>query len=333
MTQNQNGDGNDSNNELNLVESVRQTLHDEMGRDEKMVIYGEDVGVDGGVFRTTKGIIDEYPDRIYDTPLAEAGIVGTAVGMGVYGLRPVVEIQFSGFMPQAFHQIKQHVSRLRSRSRGSYNCPITIRAPYGGGVHALEHHSESFEAAYSHIPGLKVVIPSNPSDAKGLLTSAIRDPDPVVFLEPKKLYRAFREDVPEGEHTVPLEEARVVSEGDDVSLVSWGAMVRESLKAVDEVEESVEVIDLRTVSPLDAETVVESVKKTGRCVVVQEAPRTLGVSSEVVSRINDEALLYLEAPVERVTAPDVPYPFPEREGAYMPDKEQIAEAVRQTAEF
>ncbi|MFB6166691.1 MAG: alpha-ketoacid dehydrogenase subunit beta [Candidatus Nanohaloarchaea archaeon] len=319
--------------EMNLVEAVRDALHFEMGQDEDVIVYGEDVGVDGGVFRATKGLIDEYPDQVYDSPLAESGIIGTAVGMSVYGLKPVPEIQFSGFVPQGFHQLKQHVTRMRSRSRGSYNSHITIRTPYGGGIEALEHHSESFEAAYSHISGLKVVIPSTPSDAKGLLISSIREPDPVLFLEPKKIYRAFREEVPEGEHTVPLGEANVVEEGEDVTVITWGAMMRETKKALEGMDVDAEVIDPRTVSPLDSETIIDSVKRTGRAVVVQEASRTGGLSSEITARINDEALLHLEAPVKRVTGYDVPYPLLAREDAYMPSTKRIRDKIREAVDF
>ncbi|MDY6769982.1 MAG: transketolase C-terminal domain-containing protein, partial [Candidatus Nanohaloarchaea archaeon] len=244
--------------ELNLVEAVRDALHGEMGRDDTVVVYGEDVGVDGGVFRATKGLIDEYPEQVYDSPLAEAGIIGTAVGMAAYGMTPVPEIQFSGFIYQGFHQLKQHLSRLRARSRGTYSCQVTVRAPYGGGIHALEHHSESYEAGYAHIPGLKTVIPATPSDAKGLLTASIRDPDPVLFLEPKQIYRAFREDVPDGEHTVPLGEANVVEEGEDVTVISWGAMLRETQQALEGMDVDAELIDLRTISPMDTDTIIDS---------------------------------------------------------------------------
>ncbi|MDY6761946.1 MAG: alpha-ketoacid dehydrogenase subunit beta [Candidatus Nanohaloarchaea archaeon] len=319
--------------ELNLVEAVRDALHTEMAQDDDIVVYGEDVGVDGGVFRATKGLIEKYPDQVYDSPLAEAGIIGTAVGLSAYGLKPVPEIQFSGFIDQGFHQLKQHLSRLRARSRGTYSCQVTVRAPYGGGIHALEHHSESFEAGYAHIPGLKVVIPSSPSDAKGLLTSAVRDPDPVVFMEPKQIYRAFREEVPDGEHTVPLGEARVVEEGEDVTVVSWGAMLRETEQTLADMDVDAELIDLRTVSPMDTETVIASVKKTGRAVVVQEAPRTGGLASEITARVNDDALLHLEAPVQRVTGYDVPFPLLAREDAYMPGEKRIRNGIEQTVEF
>ncbi|QCJ46101.1 MULTISPECIES: alpha-ketoacid dehydrogenase subunit beta [Haloprofundus] len=312
---------------LRLVEAVRDTLFAEMARDDSVVVYGQDVGRNGGVFRATQGLLDEYPNRVYDAPVAEAGIVGLGVGLGVYGFTPVPEIEFSGFMHQAFHQIQQHVSRLRSRTRGELNCPMTIRAPYGGGIHALEHHSESFEAGYAHTPGLKVVVPSTPADAKGLLTSSIRDPDPVVFFEPTRLYRSFREEMPEGEYTVPLGEADVVREGDDVTVVAWGAMRHRVLDAAENVDANVEVVDPRSIVPLDTETVLESVRKTGRCVVVHEAPKTGGMAAEITARINDRALYYLEAPVQRVTGYDVPYPLFAREDDYVPDEDRIRRGI------
>jgi pyruvate/2-oxoglutarate/acetoin dehydrogenase E1 component len=310
-----------------LVESVRNALFEEMERDESVVVYGQDVGVNGGVFRATQGLIDEYPNRVYDAPVAEAGIVGLGVGLGAYGLTPVPEIEFSGFMFQAFHQIQQHVARIRSRTRGEFNCPMTIRAPYGGGIRALEHHSESFEAGYAHTPGLKVVVPSTPADAKGLLTTAIRDPDPVIFFEPTRLYRAFRADVPEGDHTVPLGEADVVREGDDVTVVAWGAMRHRVVDVADDADASVEVIDPRSIVPFDTDAVLDSVRKTGRCVVVHEAPRTAGMGAEIAARINEGALYYLEAPVRRVTGYDVPYPLFAREDEYLPDEERIRDGI------
>ena len=312
---------------LRLVEAVRSALAAEMERDESVVVYGQDVGVNGGVFRATQGLVEEFPDRVHDSPVAEAGIVGLGVGLAAYGLTPVPEIEFSGFMHQAFHQIQQHVARLRSRTRGEFACPMTIRAPYGGGIRALEHHSESFEAGYAHVPGLKVVVPSTPADAKGLLTASIRDPDPVVFFEPTRLYRAFREEVPEGDHTVPLGEADVVREGEDVTVVGWGAMRHRTLDAVEGMDASVEVIDPRSIVPFDTEVVLDSVRKTGRCVVVHEAPRTAGFAAEVIARINERALYHLEAPVERVVGYDVPYPLFAREDAYLPDERRIRAGI------
>lgn len=320
-------------NDLRLVEAVRQALDGELGRDDEVIVYGEDVGLDGGVFRATQGLMDEHPGQVHDSPLAEAGIVGLGVGLAVAGFKPVPEIQFQSFVYQAFHQLQQHAARLRSRSRGSYGCQMTVRTPYGGGIRALEHHSESFEAGFAHVPGLKVVVPSTPPDAKGLLTASIRDPDPVMFMEPTRLYRAFREPVPEGDHTVPLGEARVVRPGDDVTVVAWGSMVREAVRAADETDADVEIIDPRTISPLDTATILKSVKKTGRCVVVHEAPRTAGMAAEITARINEDALLYLEAPVERVTGYDVPVPMFAREEAYLPDSTAVADAIERTVGF
>src|SRR5699024_8713716 len=258
-----------------------QALDNEMEKDERIVVYGEDVGVEGGVFRATKGLQKKFGEkRVFDTPLAEAAIVGTAVGMAVNGLKPVVEMQFSGFSYPAFNQIISHVSRMRNRSRGGYNLPMVIRMPYGGGIRALEHHSESTEALYAQIPGLKVVIPSTPYDAKGFLISAIQDPDPVIFMEPKRIYRAFRQEVPEDHYELPIGKAKVLQEGEDVTIVSWGAMVRDTQKAIDMVKDKgiePELIDLRTISPIDRETIIESVKKTGRIIIVHEAPKTLGL--------------------------------------------------------
>lgn len=312
--------------QLRMVEAVRETLRTELGRDDDVVVYGEDVARAGGVFRATEGLVDDYPERVFDAPVAESGIVGIGVGLAATGLRPVPEIQFQSFLYQGFHQLAQHVARIRSRTRGTITCPMTIRTPYGGGIHALELHSESFEAGFSHVPGLKVVIPSSPAETKGLLTAAVRDPDPVVFMEPTRLYRSFREEVPE-HHEIPLGEARVVDSGDDVTVIAWGSMLREALEAVEDVGASAEVIDPRTLSPLDTATIVDSVKKTGRCVVVHEAPRTAGLAGEITARINEEAFFYLEAPLERVTGYDVPVPMFAREDDYLPDSERIAAGV------
>ncbi|MCX9025074.1 MAG: alpha-ketoacid dehydrogenase subunit beta [Candidatus Methanoperedens sp.] len=320
---------------LNMVQAINLALHEEMKRDPAVLVMGEDVGVDGGVFRVTEGLLDKFgSDRVIDTPLAESGIVGTAIGMAVSGLKPVAEIQFEGFSYMILDQLAAHASRIRYRSRGMYHCPMVVRAPYGGGVRALEHHSEAVATFFIHIPGLKVVIPSTPYDAKGLLLSSIRDPDPVIFFEPKKLYRAFREEVPEGDYTVPLGDGKRLTQGDDVTVISWGAMVnvcQESLEKVKEI--SAELIDLRTLSPLDDKIIMESVKKTGRCVVVHEEPRTLGLGAEIIARINEKAFLYLEAPVKRVTGYDVPVPLPKLEDYYLPDAERVADAIKETAGF
>ncbi|AHG02172.1 2-oxoisovalerate dehydrogenase subunit beta (plasmid) [Halostagnicola larsenii XH-48] len=311
---------------LRMIEAVRETLRSELERDDDVVVYGEDIGRAGGVFRATEGLMEAHPNRVFDAPAAEAGIVGVGVGLAATGLRPVPEIQFQSFLYQGFHQLVQHVARMRSRTRGTITCPMTIRTPYGGGIHALELHSESFEAGFAHVPGLQVVFPSSPAETKGLLTSAIRDPDPVVFMEPTRLYRSFREEVPD-EHEIPLGKARVVVNGDDLTVVAWGSMLRETLDAVEGVDASVEVIDPRTLYPLDAETIVESVKKTGRCVVVHEAPKSGGMAGEITARINERAFFYLEAPIERVTGYDVPVPFFAREDAYVPDTERITAGI------
>ena len=322
---------------LTLVQAVRDGLYGEMERDEDVLVMGEDVGENGGVFRATQGLIEKFgEDRVIDTPLAESGIVGTAIGMAAYGLRPVPEIQFLGFIYPAFDQIVSHAARMRTRSRGRLTCPLVIRAPYGGGIRAPEHHSESTEAFFVHQPGLKVVVPSTPHDTKGLLASAIRDPDPVIFLEPKLIYRAFREEVPDETYSVPLGEAALRREGTDVSVYTWGAMTRPTLEAAENLaEESIdcEVVDLRTLSPLDEETIVESFRKTGRGVVVHEAPRTGGLAGEITATLQEEVLLYQEAPIGRVTGFDVPVPLYALEDYYLPEAARIEDGIRETVEF
>jgi pyruvate dehydrogenase E1 component beta subunit len=323
---------------LTLVQAVRDGLYGEMQRDDDVVVMGEDVGENGGVFRATQGLIEEFGDqRVVDTPLAESGIVGTAVGMAAYGLRPVPEIQFMGFIYPAFDQIVSHAARLRTRSRGRFSCPMVIRAPYGGGIRAPEHHSESTEAFFVHQPGLKVVTPSTPADAKGLLAAAVRDPDPVVFLEPKLIYRAIREPVPTGSYVEPLGEAAVRRRGTDVSLFTWGAMTRPSLAAADQLATErgidVEVVDLRTLSPLDLETVTDSFRKTGRAVVVHEAPKTAGLGAEVAATLQEEALPYQEAPIERVAGFDVPVPLHALEDYYLPQAARIEAAVERVVDY
>ncbi len=320
--------------EMTMVEALNSALDVEMKRDRRVVLLGEDIGVNGGVFRVTDKLIDKYPDRVLDTPLAEAAIVGCAVGMAINGLRPVAECQFSGFIYPAFQEIVSHMARMRNRSRGTYTCPMVLRAPYSGGIRALEHHSESMEALYAHIQGLKVVIPSSPREAKGLLIASIRDPDPVLFLEPKKIYRAFKEDVPDGDFVIEVGKANVVQEGSDVTVVSWGAMLHPTLKAVKNMSGiSCEVIDVRTISPLDSACIIKSVMKTGRCIIVQEAPRSFGVASEIIAQINDKALLYLKAPITRVTGFDVPFPYYKLEDMYLPNEVDIAHAIKTTVEF
>ncbi|WP_115864767.1 alpha-ketoacid dehydrogenase subunit beta [Halorussus litoreus] len=321
---------------LTLVQAVRDGLATEMQQDDDVLVMGEDVGKNGGVFRATDGLYEEFgEDRVIDTPLAESGIVGTAIGMAAYGLKPVPEIQFLGFIYPAFDQIVSHAARLRTRSRGRFTCPMVIRAPYGGGIRAPEHHSESTEAFFAHQPGLKVVIPSTPYDTKGLLISAIRDPDPVMFLEPKLIYRAFRGDVPTDSYEVPLGEAAVRTEGSDISVFTWGAMTRPTLEAAEQLEGEidVEVVDLRTVSPLDEETIVESFEKTGRAAVVHEAPKSGGLAGEIAATIQEEALLYQEAPVERITGFDTPFPLYALEDYYLPEPARIKEGIRDAVDF
>ncbi|ESP87948.1 alpha-ketoacid dehydrogenase subunit beta [Candidatus Halobonum tyrrellensis] len=322
---------------LTLVQSVRDALATEMEADDDVLVTGEDVGKNGGVFRATEGLFDEFGgDRVVDTPLAESGIIGTAVGMAAMGLKPVAEVQFSGFVYPGFDQIVSHMARMRARSRGRFTLPMVLRAPYGGGIRAPEHHSESKEAFYAHEAGLKVVIPSTPYDAKGLLISAIRDPDPVIFLEPKLIYRAFRGEVPEGDYEVPIGEAAVRREGSDVSVFAYGAMTRPAMEAADRLADDgvdAEVVDLRTVSPLDREAIVESFEKTGRAVVVHEAPKTGGLAGEITAIVQEEALLYQEAPVQRVTGFDVPYPLYAMEDYYMPNAARVAAGIEEAVEF
>ncbi len=319
--------------EMNMVGAVNDALHLTMESDEDVMVLGEDVGVNEGVFRVTEGLLDRFgEERVKDTPLAESGIVGVSIGLALYGMKPVAEIQFMGFMWPAVDQLSSHASRYRNRSRGQYHVPMVLRAPYGGGVKALEHHSESFESVLAHIPGLKVVIPSTPKDAKGLLISSIRDPDPVVFLEPKKLYRAFKQDVPEDDYEEELGKARVVQDGADITLVGWGAMVPKMVKAADHVSGEgidAEVIDLRSISPYDEETVHESIRKTGRLLVVQEAPRTSGFGSEVVARAVKKEMLSLKSPPMRATGFDVPFPLYKMEDWAIPDVDRIVKKIRE----
>lgn len=323
-------------NKLNIVQAVNQALMNEMENDETVVVYGEDVGVEGGVFRATVDLQKKFGvERAFDAPLAESAIVGTGIGMAINGLKPVVEMQFMGFSYPAFNQIITHAARMRNRSRGALTVPMVIRAPYGGGIRALEHHSESTEALYAQIPGLKVVIPSTPYDAKGLLIAAIRDPDPVIFLEPKRIYRAFKQEIPEDAYELPIGKAKVVQEGEDITVIAWGAMVpdvQKSLKLIDE-NISVEIIDLRTIAPIDRETIAESVRKTGRMLVVQEAPRTLGVGSELVSIVNDKAFLSLEAPPTILAGFDTIFPLPKGEMHYIPSPDRIASKIREVVKY
>jgi pyruvate dehydrogenase E1 component beta subunit len=323
---------------LNLVKALNLALLQEMERDEDVLIMGEDVGVDGGVFRVTEDLHRKFGSkRVIDSPLAEAAIIGAGVGMALYGLKPVCEIQFSGFAFQCFHQIENHVARYRMRSQGRFHVPMVIRMPYGGGVRALEHHSESEEQFYAHIPGLKMVIPSGPRNARALLVSAIRDPDPVIFFEHKGLYHAAKEDVPDEIETMPIGQAQVVREGSDLTLIAYGAMMRLAREAADTLAEEdgaqCEVLDLLTISPLDRETLVASVRKTGRAVIVHEAPRSFGPGAEIATSIMDGAFLSLEAPIARVTSWDVPFPGFAREKANVPDLARVLAAARETLAF
>ncbi len=322
---------------LNMLQAINLTLDEQLKNDEKVIVYGEDVGFEGGVFRATAGLQKKYGEkRCFDSPLAEGAIIGSAVGMSINGLKPVVEIQFSGFMFPGYNQIAAHVARMRNRSRGRYHLPMVIRMPYGGGIRALEHHSESQEVLFSHIPGLKVVIPSTPYDAKGLLTAAIKDPDPVIFMEPKRIYRAFKQEVDENEYTVPIGKAKVVKEGKDITVVAWGALVRVTQKAIELLKDeniSVELIDLRTISPIDRETITKSVQKTGRFLVVHEAVKSFGPGAELISIVNEEAFLSLEAPPRRLTGFDVTVPLAKGEHHYIIDEKRIAYEIKQLMKF
>jgi pyruvate dehydrogenase E1 component subunit beta len=320
---------------MTMVQALNLALGQEMEKNDAVILLGQDVGKDGGVFRVTDGLIERFgEERVVDTPLAESGIVGMSIGMAVYGLRPVCEIQFSGFSYEGFHQIESHAARMRWRSQGRYSVPMVLRTPYAGGVRALEHHSESREVFYAHMPGVKMVIPSGPRNARALMVSAIRDPDPVIFFEPKSLYRAFREDVLEEEETLPLGKSQVVREGSDLTLISYGSMMRPTLAAAKELEQTdgvqTEVIDLLTLSPLDDDKFVQSVLKTGRAVVVHEAPLSYGPGAEVVSRLMEKAFYYLEAPIARVTGYDIIFPLFSREKYYLPDSGRIVREARKT---
>jgi pyruvate dehydrogenase E1 component beta subunit len=323
---------------MTMVQAINLALRQEMEKDDSVIVLGEDVGVDGGVFRVTDGLIEEFgEERVMDTPLAESAIIGASIGMAVYGLKPVCEIQFSGFSYEGFHQIESHAARLRWRSGGRFHVPMVLRAPYGGGVRALEHHSESREAYYAHTPGLKTVIPSTPRNARALLVSAIRDPDPVIFYEAKAVYRAYREEVPEDEETIPIGQSEIVREGNEITLVAYGAMVHPTLEAATELEEKdgveAEVIDLLTIAPLDDERFTQSVKKTGRAVVVHEAPRSYGPGAEIMARLVEKSFLYLEAPIRRVTGFDIVIPLFQREKDYIPNVDRILQAARETLSF
>jgi pyruvate dehydrogenase E1 component beta subunit len=319
---------------LTLVQAINLALIQEMEKDDRVLLLGEDVGVNGGVFRVTEGLQKRFgAHRVVDTPLAESGIIGTSIGLAMAGLRPVPEIQFDGFLGPAYDQICSHAARMRTRTRGAFPVPLTIRVPVGGGIHAPELHSDSPEAIYAHTPGLKVVMPSSPYDAKGLLIASIRDPDPVIFFEPKRIYRAIREEVPEDEYVLPLGKARTVCEGDELTIVSWGASVVQCMQAIEKSGRSIELVDLRTIYPFDVEAVETSVRKTGRCVVVHEAPLTCGLGSEISARIMERCFLHLEAPVQRVAGFDTIMPYYKLELEYMPDASRVVRAIHDTLAY
>lgn len=321
---------------LTLVDAINEGLAQEMQRDPRVVCLGEDVGLNGGVFRVTEGLQKMFgPERVIDTPLSESGIMGTSIGLAMAGMRPIPEIQFEGFLGPAHDQLVNHAARFRNRTRSAITVPLTVRVPWGGGIHAPEFHSDSPEAIYIHNPGMKVVCAATPRDAKGLLLSAIRDPDPVIFFEPKRVYRSYREQVPEEEYTIEIGKAKVVQEGTDLTVVTWGAQLFQCLEALDNLPEdvSVELIDLRTLNPLDTDTIVQSVEKTGRCVIVQEAPKTCSLGSEISSIVQERCFLHLKAPVQRVAGFDTVMPYAKLELEYLPDAKRIAEAVGQTLAY
>jgi len=322
---------------MTLVQAINDALDIKLKEDKEVVVYGEDVGVEGGVFRVTEGLqVKHGVARVFDSPLAESGIAGSALGMAISGMKPVIEMQFDGFSYPAFNQILSHISRFRNRTRGKFTVPLVIRIPYGGGINALEHHSESPEAYFGHTPGLKVVIPSTPYDAKGLLISAIEDPDPVIFMEPKRIYRAIKQEVPAEAYRIPLGKAKVLQAGQDISVIAYGAMIREAQKASAMLKSkghSVELIDLRSIWPIDRETIAKSVRKTGRALVVTEAPQSYGPAAEIISVINEEAFLSLEAPPRRLTGFDTVIPLPMGEKHYMISPERIAAEIERLISY
>ena len=320
---------------VNMAEAINMALHEAMKLDEKVIVLGQDVAVNGGVFRITEGLLEKFGSkRVIDTPLAESGILGASIGMALAGLKPIAEIQFSDFMYVGFHQLQYHASKIRNRSRGRFTAPLVVRTPIGGGIKALEHHSESMEAFYLNIPGLKVVMPSTPYDAKGLLHAAVKSKDPVIFFEPKKLYRIFKQEIPAEPYTIEIGKANVVKEGKDITLITWGNMLRECQSVADSLKEiSMEIIDLRSLQPWDFETVAKSVKKTKRAVIVQEAPRNCSLASEISATLTEKLMLELDAPILRVAGFDIPYPYSAHEHLYLPNFERISEAVRDTISF
>ena len=321
---------------MNLVQAINSSLKQEMEKNEKIILLGEDVGKNGGVFRVTEGLWQKFGgNRVMDTPLSEIGIIAVSIGLAVAGMRPVPEVQFDGFSLPMFDQIYNHLGRIRKRSQGKYSVPLVLRIPHGGGIKAYEHHSESLETFFSHIPGIKVVTPSGPYNAKGLLASAIRDPDPVIFLEPKRVYRAIKEEVPEKEYTIPIPKTEIFQQGNDVTIIAWGAMQKIVREAARELagKYSIEILDLLTLSPLERKPIIDSVKKTGRCVVVQEAQRTCGYGAELIATIQEGAFLSLKAPVSRVTGYDIPMPLPKLEDYYIPDAARITKAIEKVMSF
>ena len=324
-------------NAITLVEAINQAIAYEMTQDKNVIIFGEDIAVNGGVFRTTVGLLEKFgPERVLDTPLAESMIAGMAIGMAAQGLKPIAEFQFSGFIYSAVDQILSHAARLRNRTRGRLSCPLVYRAPYGGGIHAPEHHSESMEALFAHIPGIRVVIPSSPAKAYGLLLASIRNPDPVLFLEPKRIYRLIKQEIVDHGEALPLDKCFIDKEGSDITLISWGAMIKETTEAADLLEQkgiSVEVIDLATISPIDMDTIISSVEKTGRCVIVHEAARTCGVGAEISAQLAEYALDCLKAPIQRVTGYDTIMPYAQLEKQYMPSVKRIMDAVEKVINY
>jgi len=324
-------------NPITLVEAVNQALNYEMSKDKDVIVLGEDVGLNGGVFRATVGLYDKFgPERVIDTPLAETMISGLAVGMALQGLKPVAEFQFMGFIYPGLDHMLNHASRYRNRTRGRLTCPIVYRAPYGGGIHAPEHHSESTEALFAHIPGMRVVIPSSPARAYGLLLASIRDPDPVLFLEPKRIYRLIKQEVPDNGQALPLDQCFILREGKDVTMVTWGAMIKETLEAAIQLEQygiQAEVIDLATIKPIDINTILNSVEKTGRLIIVHEAARFCGVGAEIAAQVAEKGLLFLQAPIQRVTGFDTIMPYFKLEYDYLPNVKRILANVRKVMEF
>lgn len=322
---------------ITLVEAVTQALAYEMAQDKNVVVFGEDIGKNGGVFRATVGLLEKFgPERVLDTPIAEAMIAGLAVGMAAQGLKPVAEFQFMGFVLPGLNQIIAHAARLRNRTRGRLSCPLVYRMPYGGGIHAPEHHSESTEAIFAHTAGLRVVIPSSPARAYGLLLAAIRCPDPVIFLEPKRIYRYVKQEVPDNGVALPLDKCFILREGSDITLITWGAMIKETTEAADILQQrgiSAEIIDVATISPLDIDTILQSVEKTGRCVIIHEAAKNCGVGAEIAAEIAEKGLLFLQAPIKRVAGFDTVMPYLKLEKYYMHSTQRILDAVQETLEF